>query len=215
MANKHLVALGIGLCFSASAFAEKSGGFVGIELANIGVATLKTKDLQSKPKEESRVSVGYDWGVVFGYKQFFNDYVGLRYYARLGSAYFSLSDDKQSWVEPFIYNANIDFLGNFIAKENVDFGGFVGVGIGGISYSSKPITIGTDTINVHFTEATSFNVALNIGLRVNFATIHTIEIVETLRLESATLFGTTLKPSNGSASIYYPYTTAIRYTMSF
>ncbi len=217
MANKLLARLflGIGLCFSTNAFAEKSGAFVGIEAANIGIAILKTKDLQTKPKEESKVSVGYDWGIVIGYKQFFNDYIGLRYYARLNNAYFYFSDDKQSETSAFNYNANIDFLFNFIAKENVDFGGFLGVGIGGISYIGKPITISTDTIQTHYTDDTSFNAALNIGLRVNFATIHTIEIVETLRLESHNLFGTTLKPSNGSASIYYPYTTAIRYTISF
>ena len=202
MANKHLARLflGIGLCFSTNALAEKSAVFVGVEATNIGVAILTTKNLQTKPKEESKVSVGY--------KQFFNDYIGLRYYARLNNAYFSETS-------AFNYNANIDFLFNFIAKEDVDFGGFLGVGIGGVSYIGKPITIGKDTIQTYYKDDTSFTAALNIGLRVNFATSHTIEIVETLRLESPNLFGTTLKSSNGSASIYYPYTTAIRYTMSF
>lgn len=218
MANKHLVnlVLGIGLLFGTNALAEKSGAFVGVEPANMGLAILTTQNLQTKPKKESKIVAGYDWGIVIGYKQFFNDYLGLRYYARLNAAYFNLSDNKTDYTEAFSYNANIDFLFNFIAKENIDFGGFLGYSIGGVSYNNKEaITIGQDTIQTHYTDTTSFTEALNIGLRVNFAEIHTIELVETLRLESANLFGTTLKPSNGSASIYYPYTTSFRYTIIF
>ena len=78
------------------------------------------------------------------------------------------------------YGVNVDFLGNFISTEFVDFGGFVGVGIGANSITGKFIK---DNVKVYekengwkFTD-TGFDVWLNVGLRTNIATNHGLEVV--------------------------------------
>ena len=72
------------------------------------------------------------------------------------------------------YGVNVDFLGNFVVTESVDFGGFVGVGIGGNTWTGKDIEDMKKADSN--TKTTSFDLSLNVGLRTNIATNHGIEL---------------------------------------
>ena len=78
------------------------------------------------------------------------------------------------------YGVNVDFLGNFISSESVDFGGFVGIGIGGNSWSGKWLKdFESDWVaeGLNKFNFTSFDFWVNVGLRTNIATYHGLELV--------------------------------------
>lgn len=82
----------------------------------------------------------FSTGVSLGYKHFFNPYVGLRLYGEIGVY---VPEFRFEWeVEDATlvsYGANLDLLVNFIAKPQIDFGIFIGGGVGGQTYISKDI----------------------------------------------------------------------------
>ena len=202
---------------STNALAEKSSVFAGFdigygeasyELAKIDYVKNNTTTLNKKER-------GIALGFVVGYKQFFTPYLGLRYYVNTNIANISFGEHStrrytkdgeyigsaKITLAPIInYGVNIDFLGNFIAKEGVDFGGFVGVGLGGNHLSggfevygdrviTRPQTTKeTDTevvktyqqnINHSYSKPNTnvFDVWVNVGLRANIAKHHAIEMV--------------------------------------
>ena len=76
------------------------------------------------------------------------------------------------------YGANVDFLGNFVSNETLDFGGFIGLGIGENTLTGKDIEDmkkGTKESGINLT-TTGFDIALNVGLRANIATHHGLEV---------------------------------------
>ena len=151
----------LGLCNPI--FAEKSGGFLGLEVGygttNIAIDQ-NTAFLQplTNPRD-FQVNLnggGVDFGFVGGYKQFFNSYFGLRYYANVnvimtkvkpkvikndsGAPMFGGDGARSATL--INYALNIDMLINFIARESswnrvADFGAFVGIGLGGNNWSGK------------------------------------------------------------------------------
>ena len=170
------------------AFAEESGGFVGI-----GVGYGDAKMIQEATNGDTNTTEKYkitangaSYGFVAGYKQFFNEYLGLRYYANvdLTHATFKITDidGVTEKFSPILvnYGVNVDFLGNFVVTEIADFGGFIGLGIGGNSWVGKDMKDMKDSYNSEGTNIkikdTSFDVALNVGLRTNIAKYHGIEI---------------------------------------
>ena len=203
---------------STNALAEKSSVFAGFdigygeasyELAKIDYVKNNTTTLNKKER-------GIALGFVVGYKQFFTPYLGLRYYVNTNIANISFGEHStrrytkdgeyigsaKITLGPIInYGVNIDFLGNFIAKESVDFGGFVGVGLGGNHLSGGLEVYGDKAISRYknISNTTSgdtqikydqniihsyskpntnvFDVWVNVGLRANIAKHHAIEMV--------------------------------------
>ena len=129
---------------------------------------------------------GVSYGFIAGYKQFFNEYLGLRYYANvdLTHATFKFPDDEIGTYNfdtiLVNYGVNVDFLGNFVVTEIADFGGFIGLGIGGNTWTGKGIKDLKDSFSAEESpikiKDTSFDVALNVGLRTNIATNHGLEV---------------------------------------
>ena len=185
------------------AFAEESGGFVGIGIGGGGTELKSDMKAYDGLTEKSTTNLGgINYGFVAGYKQFFTPYLGLRYYVNLDihhnlkkvdNVEQTFSDASGNWEltnETYLgktrydittlinYGINVDFLGNFLVTEMVDFGGFIGLGIGANSLTGKFIKDLKDGFvgsGVKFSD-TGFDIALNLGLRTNIAKYHGLEI---------------------------------------
>lgn len=216
--------------------AEKSGAFVGLE-AGVSIFNLAS---QTSDLKDSKFGVGGSYGVVAGYKQFFTPYLGLRYYANLsyahGSAPTPTVDGHRSitamggdnaYHQNYLlnYGVNVDFLANFVSKEienfgSFDFGGFVGVGLGGNTYLSDLTIVsekfdGSDSKSLSPQETTKFNVALNVGLRANMAENHGVELVAKVPFIKATMIDDTNFNNVPLTITRTYYTVSLRYTYSF
>lgn len=220
------------------ALAESSGVFIGAEVG-YGGANVEYKNHLQETNQEFKYTAKYDgggvkYGFVAGYKQFFTPYLGLRYYASLSAMHASIShsgmlDSGVSFTERkddtmINYGVNVDFLGNFIVKDNISFGGFVGLGIGGTSWLGKHIDDyqkQVDNIWQGFKlNKNSFDVALNVGLRANIAKHHGVEIVGRVPFVPTKLLDKTETYSEGEfysekTTLHHPYSITARYTFSF
>ena len=235
------------------AFAEQSGVFLGAEVGYGGASVdykisgsdqnLTTGNIEGgRPYTLKYNGGGVKYGIVAGYKQFFTPYLGLRYYASLSAMHASLSTTSSGvdaeWknvsATMINYGVNVDFLGNFIAQESLDFGGFVGLGIGGTSWVGKSINDYQKFIDSYQQgwklNKNSFDVALNVGLRANIAKNHGVEIVARVPFLATKLLDKTYQERFGGGvgggdtylftqsqktSIHHPYSITARYTFSF
>ena len=242
------IAISLALLFGGAniALAEESGGFVGVELGG-GGANMELKvnyldaDINTELSQKDKLlnGGGINYGFTAGYKQFFNEYLGLRYYANLNVSHTILEPTtymkevsydtitKTQYATMLNYGVNVDFLGNFVVTDIVDFGGFVGVGLGGDSWFGSVFddylkswqlddSISAET-NSWKLKKTSFNVWLNIGLRTNIATHHGIELVAKVPFIKTMLLNEKLSDNSFKVktTIANPYNVALRYTFSF
>lgn len=185
------------------ASAETSAPFVGVELGygegrvNTDIAYLR----------------GVQYGITAGYKQFFMPYVGLRYYANFSVMHASGGYDKdgndiatldKKTTSLLNYGVNVDFLANFVASEDFDFGAFVGVGVGAYTWLKTGYL---EKSGIESSKLTALDVALNVGLRTNIAKNHGIEVLGRVSFLDA-------KPISG-LTLSHPYSVTARYTYSF
>ena len=128
----------------ASAVAEESAGFIGLELGASGgnqEAKLTGTVLnQSRTASDNLETYGVNVGIVGGYKAFFTSWFGLRAYANLNYIHTlneevikeadgsSLSTDQA--ITALNYGVNLDLLFNVLAFEQANLGLFVGAGLG-------------------------------------------------------------------------------------
>lgn len=156
------IIISITLLFGSAniALAEESGAFFGIGIGG-GSTTLITND--NKMRKETLGGINY--GLIDGYKYFFKPNLGLRIYINL-DLHHNLAKSSGTLYNIMIidYGVNADFLWNFISSESLDFGIFIGVGIGGNTIIGKPIATNT-----------TLGSAINMGLRANIATNHTVK----------------------------------------
>ena len=218
--------------------AEKSGAFVGLE-AGVSIFNLAS---QTSDLKDSKFGIGGSYGVIAGYKQFFTPYLGLRYYANLNYAHgsattptidaggnniFTATSSVNAYHQNYLlnYGVNVDFLANFVSKEiesfgSFDFGGFVGVGLGGNTYLSDLTLVsqsfdGSDSKSLSPQETTKFNVALNVGLRANMAENHGVELVARVPFIKAKMIDDTNFDGVPLTITRTYYTVSLRYTYSF
>lgn len=143
------------------AFAEESGAFFGVGIG--GGGTTLVKDSNGEIHKETLGGINY--GLIDGYRQFFTPNLGLRYYINLDLHHnLTKSSGTRHNIMIIDYGANLDFLWSPISSESLDFGIFIGIGIGGNTIIGKPIATNT-----------TLGSALNAGLRANIATNHTIK----------------------------------------
>ena len=205
------------------ALAEGSGGFVGI---GVGYGDAKMVFSESEINETYKASAnGASYGFVAGYKQFFNEYLGLRYYANVDLTHATFNsvniiETRNKFNTILVnYGVNVDFLGNFVVTEIADFGGFVGVGIGGNTWSGKDIkdfknTLVADGDKVEFKD-TSFDVALNVGLRTNIAKYHGLEVAVRVPFLNTRLFNVSFVDGSVKYELGQNVRVLARYTFSF
>ena len=164
------IALSLALLFGGAnlAFAEESGGFLGIGIGGGGTQMTTKGDGATTKINRS----GLNYGFIGGYKQFFTPNLGLRYYVNLDLHHNMSKNKKMDEKKPDIiainYGVNVDFLGNFIAENGIDFGAFIRLGIGANTLTGKYIK--DVKANVEKFSDTGVDVALNVGLRTNIAT---------------------------------------------
>ena len=214
------IALGLALLFGGAnvAFAEESGGFVGFGIGGGGTQFKSSGGGETYKENRS----GLNYGFVGGYKQFFTPYLGLRYYVNV-DLHHNMSKDKEAdpdtgkkeTQEMIIanYGVNVDFLGNFIAEDGIDFGGFIGLGLGANTLAGKWVKDAKDSFKasgVKFTD-TGFDIALNVGLRTNIATNHGLEVVARVPFLPVTV----VNEGGFKYTFGQTYSVLARYTFSF
>lgn len=193
---------------------------------------------------------GVDYGFVAGYKLFVTRYFGIRAYANINVAHFAFeargknSLNTKANATMLNYGANVDLLGNFVVMRDSSFGGFVGLGIGANTWLGKDL----DKLR-GFYEAnlandisllgglkrniTSFDMALNVGLRGTLQKVHGVEIAFRVSFFGSRAFyeyydeypkkkdnaGNEIaylnKHIETNTAIYNPYSILLRYTYSF
>ena len=220
------------LLSTSALFAEVSGVFLGAEIG-YGAGKFENKITSNGANQNANYDGGgIKYGVVVGYKQFFTQYLGLRYYANLGITHAKLEANSVAtgydWKDRVYgtlinYGANVDFLGNFVSNETLDFGGFIGLGIGGNTWSGRDLDDHEDVLNsyaqglgtsVSLTR-TGFDLSLNVGLRTNIATNHGVELVVKVPFLQTKLFDKTYSNVNIKNTLHQAFSVTARYTFSF
>ena len=236
--------------------AEQNGWFLG---PDIGYGTISVPfDYSAKANGGNVVEAlagnysggGAAFGFMGGYKQFFNPYFGLRYYANINVIMAKMNSKISNQVNGLTldygdnrsamlinYGANVDMLVNFIAREKnkvADFGAFLGVSLGGNSWSGQAINDIDGYIAKREAELRQqyqvdglgwkttrnfFDFSLNVGLRTNILVNHGVELSFRVPIVTNTFLNKqkTTNIANASFKVYTKNLSHItlRYTYSF
>lgn len=221
-----------GILGATSMVAETDGFFVGGQVgfgdlkSNIDVTTPFNTTRNSETLRASR------YGIVAGYKQFFTDNFGLRYYG-----VFDFGDDyrgemktgltgsfsQQTYkVKTMSVNANVDMLYNFISIAKSEFGAFLGIGLGYVNHTFKKAKMQVARVAVSGFEdfkMGGFDLGINFGLRTNIAQNHGIELYSRFgvlqqkkEIKESELDGSTY---TNTYKAQQPYQVGLRYIFSF
>ena len=176
--NKFRLSLAVvGLLVAASvtnAAAETDGWFVGGQLGLRGLSVKVDASAQGSTyitgsdgewvdggfsfgAQGNGDETGVKYGLLAGYKQFFTENFGARYYAGADFGHYTYN-----------YNANADALYNFMVKENFELGVFAGLWLGYVIHD-----LGN---NEYFENPSGVDFGLNVGLRANIAQNHGVEL---------------------------------------
>ena len=223
--NRKIFAIITALIFGANvASAEESGVFFGL---GAGYGDLKLESKASANGVSTKTEAkggGVVYGAVLGYKQFFNPYVGLRYYVSADATHAKVKYQGQTSREMIFINyfANVDLLVNFIGGKEGDLGVFVGLGLGGNTLTGKG---GKDTIDALKAldlkpDSTSIGGVFNIGLRTNITKTHGLEFIAKVPVVPLILTDMTRTYPDGTTtetkvSIGPTYQLLVRYIASF
>ena len=188
---------------------------------------------------------GVDYGFVAGYKLFITPYFGVRAYANINVAHLALEAGggqvyQKANATMLNYGANVDLLGNFLVMKDSSFGGFVGLGIGGNSWLGKDLDRLRGVYETSLSpeeiallgglkrNITSFDMALNVGLRGTLQKAHGVEIAFRVSFLGTREFygfheewgqsnnvGYLAKEIKAETVLYNPYSILLRYTYSF
>ncbi|MGX2982498.1 outer membrane beta-barrel protein [Helicobacter sp. 23-1045] len=213
--QKIALSLSLIFCSVNIAFAEESGVFAGFEIGG-GETKLEYKviDIEGNKDGDKEYYSGINYGFVAGYKQFFTPYLGLRYYANLGIHHNLKNFTGTSYRQITLinYGANVDFLGNFVSSESLDFGGFVGLGVGANSLVGEFFK----GFKENGWDLTGVDLSLNVGLRANIATNHGLEVLAKVPFLPVKIIDGKI---DGVSSYKYTfgqtYSVLARYTISF
>lgn len=187
--------------FSAVALAQENNGvFVGLEM---GMAEQQMK-LKTPPYTYASThfgtiggislivsdeGTGQDtagvFGIKLGYKHFFLEWIGIRGYASIDYAQSRIHSKGRTniWtgvLANLAYSANADVLFNFYNSENVAFGAFVGLGVGGQTTWDMDFIMSDK-----YRSFTDLYSDVKVGLRVNVAQNHGMEFIAKIPLNQA------------------------------
>ena len=240
--NKFAVSVALaGILGASGALAETDGAFVGVQFG-FGGANAKSEYATvfaagsgaSFEADATKSASSFRYGFLEGYKQFFTEKFGLRYYGvidfgtqsehKIGNAsrvggYFNLTETIK--ISTLNLNANVDALYNFKQNDSFEFGVFGGLSLGYTSYKAQSIAInGVNPTNSTYSykdlSASGFDFGINFGLRSNIAQKHGVELYSRFSLlkqkddyldeqtEILTKF-----------EVRQPYQVGLRYTFSF
>ena len=201
--KKLFVSSAVALALTSGALvAEESGAFVGVGL---GTSELKEK-IVIFPDDVSDTASGLNYELLIGYKTFFAPNFGVRLFA-------NLSGTSIRNVNLLNYGVNIDMLYNFITNEYSDFGAFVGLNLGGYSWSGDEIDAAESIIGLYGQKITknSLGFAINLGVRTEIAKHHGFEFATKIPLTETTL----ISAGGFKATMRQNYSIGLRYIYSF
>ena len=244
--NKFAVSVALaGILGASSALAETDGVFAGVQFG-FGGANAKSEyaavstDGQSFGADATKSASSFRYGFLAGYKQFFTEKFGLRYYgvidfgtqsehkigpsfnavgASPAEAYFNFTETIK--ISTLNLNANVDALYNFEQNDSFEFGVFGGLSLGYTSYKAQSVAInGTNATNLTYSykdlSASGFDFGINFGLRSNIAQKHGVELYSRFSL---------LKQKDDyldeqteiltKFEVRQPYAVGLRYSFSF
>ena len=201
MKRKIIISLAGILMATNVALAEENGWFVG---GQVGYGEYQEKRTSTaSPNTNARGSRGdFNFGLLGGYKQFFTNEFGIRYYGVFGYTTYKGRKD----IPSFTLNANADLLYNFVKFSIYEFGIFGGLSLGYQHYDIKQLQ----------STAKGFDVGINLGARVIFIDRHNIEIYSRFGLNDVTTQNKDAAYNlNTDHAIRQPYLVGLRYTYSF
>ena len=240
--NKFAVSVALaGILGASSALAETSGAFVGVQFG-LGGANAKSEyaisiDGQSLGADATKSASSFRYGFLEGYKQFFTEKFGLRYYGvidfgtqsehKIGNASgvggsFNLTETIK--ISTLNLNANVDALYNFEQNDSFDFGVFGGLSLGYTSYKAQSIAInGMNPMNYTYSykdlSASGFDFGINFGLRANIAQKHGVELYSRFSLlKQKDDYKFALNEQTAILTkfeVRQPYAVGLRYSFSF
>ena len=145
--NKFAVSVALaGILGASSALAETSGAFVGVQFGFGGANTKNELCIFDVCKTDSKSANALRYGFLAGYKQFFTENFGLRYYGvvdygvdfKIDNAFYMGMVIKSSpKISALNLSANVDALYNFISNDSLEFGAFGGLSLAYASYKAK------------------------------------------------------------------------------
>lgn len=144
LSKSVFLSVAVASALAASAVAEESAGFIGLELGGSGgkqeAKITATSPIASGTASDNLETYGVNVGIVGGYKAFFTSWFGLRAYANLNFIHTlneemikeadgsNLSTDQA--ISALNYGVNLDLLFNVLAFQQANLGLFVGAGLG-------------------------------------------------------------------------------------
>ncbi|STP11203.1 outer membrane protein HopE [Helicobacter cinaedi] len=203
---------------SSVVVAEESGAFVGLGLGFGGSSVKAEMSIGGVSTKDTANGSGLNYGLIAGYKQFFTDSFGLRYYANIdyNSSKIKMDTEKVA-LNAINYGVNVDALYNFVSSDGMDFGAFLGLGLGANTWSGKAVDAGKEMAKQanKSLSTTGFDLALNAGLRGVFAKQHGVEVFARVPFIATTM----LDAKEGTESVKYStsrnYNAGVHYTFSF
>ena len=148
----------------AESTTNRNAFFAGIELGYMNFE-YKSSDRNGTSNTNSAITRGvFDMGILWGYRHFFGDSVGIRAFANMNYRYGNVGDFGE--LKMLNLGVNADFLLNFYASQNVDFGAFFGFGFGGDIFDGGGVKKVRETLGEHSANLSSPNVSVNLGLQI-------------------------------------------------
>ncbi|WP_185900170.1 outer membrane beta-barrel protein [Campylobacter sp. MIT 99-7217] len=185
---------------SCTAFAEEAGFFIG---ANTAYGSIKAGDTSGFN--------AYRFGLVGGYKQFFTEEFGARYYLNLDTGTKYTKGSNNSQIQRFDLGLNVDALYNFLQSNDLEYGVFGGLSLDYAMNEEK-------LKRIDGPDGQGLDLGINFGLRLNYAQKHGVELFSRFGLTGVKLGkpddSTQISPYSDE-KIQTPYAVGLRYTYSF
>ncbi len=237
--NKFAVSVALaGILGASSALAETDGAFVGVQFGFGGAKTKNELCMFDVCNTDSKSASALRYGFLAGYKQFFTENFGLRYYGvvdygvdfKIDNA-LVFDESVGALIKPspkisaLNLSANVDALYNFISNDSLEFGAFGGLSLAYASYKAKnalidltPILAGSEPAFKDF-KLSGFDMGVNVGVRAQIVQKHGVELYGRFAFMENKKEETLFEDADGKATQTFkaaqPYQVGLRYTFSF
>jgi len=217
--NKIALSLAVaGILGASSALAETSGAFVGVQLG-FGGANTKNGYCELGGgmfvcETDSKSASALRYGFLAGYKQFFTENFGLRYYGVVDYGADFKIDNALEGDEMII---------KFSPKIS-EFGAFGGLSLAYASYKAKNALMdvtpgGSDKPAFKDFKLSGFDMGVNVGVRAQIAQKHGVELYGRFAFMENKKEETLYEDADGKTTQTFkaaqPYQVGLRYTFSF
>ena len=234
--NKFAVSFALaGILGASSALAETDGAFVGVQFGFGGAKTTNEFCIFGVCNTDSKSANALRYGFLAGYKRFFTENFGLRYYGVVDYGADSKIDNAVTFndvpikfspkISVLNLSANVDALYNFISNDSLEFGAFGGLSLAYASYEAKnalnltPMIAGHDKPAFKDFQLSRFDVGVNVGVRAQIAQKHGVELYGRFAFmenkKEETLFEAEGAKITQTFKAAQPYQVGLRYTFSF